>query len=126
MAIMLTLGREVIRICVYGPQSGRPDKEKVRFYDEMGSERDLGSSSESIVSLGDFNGHVRKCTEGFEGVHRGNSIGTSNADGRRLLELCDEKKLCVGNTWFCKTDKKITYSDGGCEAAIDFVLVEKK
>ena len=40
MAIVLTLGRELIRICVYGPQSGRPDTEKVRFYDERASEWD--------------------------------------------------------------------------------------
>ena len=39
MAIVLTLGSEVMRvICVYGPQSGRPDAEKVRFYDEMENE----------------------------------------------------------------------------------------
>ena len=56
MAIVLTLGREVIRIiCAYRPQSGRPGAEKVRFYDEMGSEWDLGSSSEIIVSSWDFN-----------------------------------------------------------------------
>ena len=37
MAIVLTLGREVMRVtCAYGPQSGRPDAEKVRFYDEVG------------------------------------------------------------------------------------------
>ena len=64
MAIVLTLGREVMHvICAYGPQNGRPDAEKVRFYDEMGSEWDLGSSSEIIASLGDFNGHVGKCAE---------------------------------------------------------------
>ena len=50
MVIVLTLGREVTRvICTYGPQSGRQDAEKVHFYDEMGSEWDLGSSSEIIV-----------------------------------------------------------------------------
>ena len=39
MAIVLTLGREVMRIiCAYGPQSGKPDTEKVCFYDEMASE----------------------------------------------------------------------------------------
>ena len=39
MAIVLTLGGEVMRVtCAYGPQSERPDAEKVRFYDEMGSE----------------------------------------------------------------------------------------
>ena len=81
MAIVLTLGREVMRvICAYGPQSGRPDAEKVRFYDEMGSEWDLGSSTKIIVFLGDFNGHVGKCAEGFEGVHRGNGVGKRNAE----------------------------------------------
>ena len=91
MAIVLTLGGKVMRvICAYGPQSGRPDAEKVRFYDEMGSEWDLGSSSEIIVSLGDFNGHVGKYADGFEGVHGGNGVGKRNAEGRSLLEFCDE------------------------------------
>ena len=72
MAIVLTLGREVMRVIyAYGRQSERPDAEKVRFYDKMGSEWDLGSSSEIIVSSGDFNGHVGKCAGGFEGVHGG-------------------------------------------------------
>ena len=70
MTIVLTLGREVVHIiCTYGHQSGRPDTEKVRFYDKMTSKCDFGSSSEIIVSLGDFNAHVGKYDEGFEGVH---------------------------------------------------------
>ena len=45
----------------------------------------------------------------------------------RLLEFCDERELCVANTWFCKADKKkITYSVGGCETEIDFVIVGEK
>ena len=127
MAIVLTFGGVVMRIiCVYGPQSGRPDAEKVRFYDEMGSEWDLGSSSEIIFSLGDFNEHVGKYAEGFEGVHEENGVGKKHAEERRLLEFCDERELCVANTWFKKTDKrKITYSAGGCGTQIDFVLVGK-
>ena len=70
MAIVLTLGKEIMQIiCAYGPQSGRPNTEKVRFYDEIASEWDVGSSSEIIVSLEHSNGHVRKCAKGFEGVH---------------------------------------------------------
>ena len=42
---------------------------------ETGIESDLGSSSKIIVSLGDFNGHVGKCVEGFEGVHGGMVLG---------------------------------------------------
>ena len=76
MAIVLTLGIEVMRvICAYGVQSGRPDAEKFRFYDEMGSEWDLESSREIIVSLRGFDGHVRKFTEGFEGVRGGIVLG---------------------------------------------------
>ena len=76
MAIVLTLGEELMRvICAHGSQSGGPDAEKVHFYDEMENEWDLGSSSKIIVSLGDFNKHVGKCAEGFEGVHGGMVLG---------------------------------------------------
>ena len=76
MVIVLTLDIGVMCvICAYGPQSGRPDAEKIHFYDEMGSEWDLRSSSEIIVSLGDFNKHVGKYAEGFEGVHGGMVLG---------------------------------------------------
>ena len=69
-----------------------------------------------------------KCAEGFEGVHMGgNGIGKRNAGGRRLLEFCDVRELCVANTGFYKADKrKITFSACGCETEIDFVLVGEK
>ena len=60
-------------------------------------------------------------------VYTGNGIGKRNAEGRTLLEFCDERELCVANTWFYKADKrKITYSAGGCEKEIDFVLLGEK
>ena len=93
----------------------------------MAKEWDLGSSSEIIASLGDFNGHVGKCAEGFKGVHSGNGIGKRNEEGRRLLEFCDEKSCAWQTLGFIKTDKrKITYSAGGCQTKIDFVLVLEK
>ena len=58
-------------MCAYGPQNRRSNKEKVCFYDKMASEWDFGSCSEIIVSLGNCNGHVGKCAEGFEDVHEG-------------------------------------------------------
>ena len=45
----------------------------------------------------------------------------------QISGVCDERELCVANTWFKKTDKrKITYSAGGCGTEIDFVLVGGK
>ena len=44
-----------------------------------------------------------------------------------LLDFCDQKELCVANTWFKKKDKrKDTYSSGGNDAQIDFVLIGKE
>ena len=44
-----------------------------------------------------------------------------------LLDFCDQKELCVPNTWYKKKDKrKVTYSSGGNDTEIDFVLVGKK
>uniref|UniRef100_A0A0L8G5Q4 Endonuclease/exonuclease/phosphatase domain-containing protein n=1 Tax=Octopus bimaculoides TaxID=37653 RepID=A0A0L8G5Q4_OCTBM len=64
---------------------------------------------------------------GFEGVHGGNRIWERNVEGRMLLEFCDEKELCVANSWFSKTEKrKVTFSVGGNESEIDFMLVGRK
>ena len=57
----------------------------------------LESFSEIIISLRDFNGHVGKYADGFEGVHDGNGIGKRNAEEKRLVNFCNEKELCVAN-----------------------------
>ena len=44
-----------------------------------------------------------------------------------LLDFCDQKELCVANTWYKKKDKsKVTYSLGGNDTEIDSVLVGKE
>ena len=128
MTVVMVLEEEVVRIiCVYGPQSGRTGAEKERFYDDLRSEWDLHSKGELVLGMGDFNGHVGKRIEGYEGVHGGNGIGERNVEGKMLLEFCDEKELCVANTWFRKGEKrKVTYSTGGNGTEIDFVLVGKE
>ena len=64
-----------------------------RFYNELAGEYELQNPSEVVFGLGDFNGHVGEKIEGFEGVQGGNGIGQRNAEGRMLLESCDEKEL---------------------------------
>ena len=92
----------------------------------MASEWNLRSSSEITVSSGDFNGRVGKREEYFEGVHGGMILGKE-----MQKEDCWNfvmKKSCAWQTlWFYKADqRKITYSAGGCETEIDFLLVEEK
>ena len=128
MTIVMAFEEEVVRIvCVYGPQSGRSGEEKLHFYDELASEWILRNTGEMVLALGDYNGHVGKQVDGYEGVHGGFGIGERNMEGRMLLEFCDEKELCVANTWFQKGEKrKVTYSAGGNETEIDFVIVGKE
>ena len=126
--VVLAFGKQVIRvISTYGPQAGTPLEEKHRFYDDLASEYELHNPSEVVFGLGDFNGHVGEEIEGFEGIYGGNGIGQRNAEGRMLLEFCDERELCAANMWFKKTDKrKITFKSGNNESEIDFILVSKE
>ena len=50
--------------------------------------------------------HVGKRIGGFESIHNGYELDKRNVEGRRLLELCDEKKLCVVNTLLEKRAEK--------------------
>ena len=127
MVVVLAFGKQVIRvISAHGPQAGRLLEEKHRFYYKLAGEYELQNPSEVVLGLGDFNGHVREEIEGFEGVHGGNGIGQRNAEGRMLLEFCDEREVCVANTWFKKTEKrKITLKSGNNESEI-FILVSKE
>ena len=57
------------------------------------------------MCLGDFNGHVGRHIDGFDGVHGILGVGQRNLEGRILLEFCLEKELCVSNTWFKREEK---------------------
>ena len=128
MAIGLVFGDEVVRvICANAPQSGKPESEKGRFYQEMAGEWSMANANEIVLGLGDFKGHVGKCAEGFESIHGGYGIGKRNVEGRMLLDFCVQKELCVANTWYKNRDeRKVTYSSGGNDTAINFVLVGKE
>ena len=98
-----------------------------KIYAEMAHEWSMANVNEMVLGLGDFNGHVRKCAEGFEGIHGGYGIGKRNVEGRMLLDFCVQKELCVANTWYKKRDeRKVTYSSGENDAEIDLVLAGKE
>ena len=121
------LEKEKVKVIyAYAPQSGKPDAVKERFYEEMACEWSMENANELVLRLGDYNGLAGKCAEGIEGIHGGYGIGL-NAKRRMLLDFCDQKELCVANTWYKKKDKrKVTYSSGENNTEIDFVLVGKE
>ena len=96
--MVLAFEEKVIRIiCAYTPQVGRSECERDQFYNYMAGECDLQNHSEVVLGMRDFNGHVGRRIDGFEGMHCGYGIGKRNVEGRRPLEFCDEKELCVAS-----------------------------
>ena len=72
----------------------------------MAREWDLQNLGELVLGLGDFNGHLGRRINGFEGVHGWQWNWQRNVEGRRLLQFCDEKELWVANTWFQKKEQR--------------------
>ena len=48
----------------------------------------IKNENEVLICLEDFNGHIGKEVDGFEGVHGGFGISKRNVEGRLLLEFC--------------------------------------
>ena len=55
----------------------------------------IHSADDLVMCLGDFNGHVGKHIDGFDGVHGGYGVGQSNLEGKMLLVLSGEGIMCV-------------------------------
>ena len=75
---------------------------------------------------GDFNGHVSKSIDGFEGVHGGSGFGSlRNLEGEVLLEFAQiPHSLVITNTCFTKMNsKKITNDSDGNRSEVDYILV---
>ena len=81
--MVLVFEQEVIRvIAAYAPQVGRSHCKKDYFYNDMASEWDLQNTGEVVLGLGDFNRHVRRRINDFEGMHGGYEIGKRNVKGK--------------------------------------------
>ena len=101
------------------------EEKKQSFYDELKGECDMYCAGDSVICLGDFNGHVGRYINRFDGVHEWYGIGERNLEGRMLLQFWLEKELCVSNTWFKREEKrKVTFRIGENETKIDFVLIK--
>ena len=56
---------------------------------------DMHSAADFVMCLGDFNGHVCRRIDGFDGVHGVFGVGQQNLEGIMLSEFCLEKEFCV-------------------------------
>ena len=124
MLLKLIVGNAVVTfISVYAPQAGLPEAVKAQFYDQLQAVCMNIPSTEVLICLGDWNGHVGAAADGYENVHGGHGYGIRNTDGERLLEFATANNLFIGNTRFIKRESHlITYQSGDHRTQIDYVL----
>ena len=72
-------------ISVYAPQSGRSEKEKEKFYEDLTAEVPVLSRHGICFVLEDFYGHVGRSSLGYDGIHGGFGWSERNKDGERVL-----------------------------------------
>ena len=109
-------------LSVFTPQVDRTKPEKERFYDQL----QCAVATETLIPVGDWNGHVGASAGVYSDAHGGHGFGTRNTEGERILEFAIANRLHVGNTWFKKRDTHlITYNSGGHLTQIDHILYRK-
>ena len=78
MLTKLAVGKSMTVLLVYVPQAGLDDSVKDMFYENLQWTLTKISASEILLVCGDFNGHIGKNADGYEGVHGGRRFGRCN------------------------------------------------
>ncbi|ESN91362.1 hypothetical protein HELRODRAFT_70388 [Helobdella robusta] len=79
----------MIIFSAYAPQTGESEEMKNDFWTAFSETISTIPKSETILIGGDFNGHVREKTDGFDNVHSSFGYGERNEDGNRILEFAE-------------------------------------
>ena len=80
--------------------SGLPDAKKDQFYDKVFPVAAKIPTSEILILLVDWNGHVGKSSAGYDGVHGGHGWSTRNTEVEGLLDFAVSCNLVIGNICF--------------------------
>ena len=76
---------------------------------------------------GDLNAHLGKENAEFKEEHGQMGYGTTNMDGRRVLEIIQALDINAVNTTFKKKEEHlITFKSGNHASQIDYILVRKE
>ena len=113
----------------YGQGSEKSKEDIEEFWNELSECVGSFGRNEPVVVLGDLN--TRVGNEVIEGIVGRHGEPGRNKSGERLLEMCAEQELVVGNSWFKKNVYKHTWvrmAEGRVvdKALMDYVLLPRR
>ncbi len=130
MWVRMKLGHESwVFVSAYGPGSERSEQEVDEFWSDLSECVGSFRGSDRIVVLGDLNARVGD--EVVENIVGRYGVPGRNESGVRLLDICAERELVIGNSMFKKKEvNKYTWVrvDNGRmveRAVMDYVLIER-
>ena len=117
----------IVVVCAYAPGMERSQNEREMFWEQLSACLAGFSENERVIVLGDLNAKVGD-RERY-GVVGKYGVPGVNENGESLVEMCVERRMIVGNTWFDKRlINKYTWSreNGNERSMLDHVLVQNK
>ena len=112
---------------VYAPQTGCTEEEKEEFWSGMEEEMEKVEEGERCIVGGDLNGHIGGGNDAISRVHGGNSYGSGNEEGDKIVDFAMSFDMVITNTIFKKrSEHLITYKSGGRASQIDYLLYRRR
>ena len=131
MWVRVRMGRECWAfVSAYGPGCERSEEKRDEFWNELTRCEDGLSTRNYVVVLDDLNARVGDGE--LEGVVGKYGVSGENESGERLLDICVEQELAIGNSFFKKKGmNKYTWfrvANGSVieRALMDCVLITKR
>ncbi|XP_070054939.1 uncharacterized protein [Nicotiana tomentosiformis] len=88
--------------------------------------RKLRGVSGKNLTGGDFNGHIRATSGGYDGVHSGFGFGVRKGGGTSLLDYAKAFDLVIANSCLQKREKHlVTFRSLLSKTQIDYLLLQK-
>ena len=128
MFIKLVAGKNIVTVLlVYAPQAGLDDSVKDLLYENLQWILTKIHVSEIVFVCRDFNGHIVKNSDGYEGVRGRGEFGRCNLKREKILEFTVAHNLVVSNSVFMKRQShQVTYQPGENKSQIDYNLVKQQ
>ena len=126
MWVRVRMGRECWAfVSAYGPGCERSEEERDEFWNDLTRCVDGLTTRNYVVVLGDLNARVGDGE--VEGVVGKYGVPGENESGERLLDMCVEQELVIGNSFFKKKEiNKYTWIRVANGRVIERALMEMK